>query len=287
MTTDISLRSSPFPTAAVIGCPIIHSLSPRLHSYWLNKHGLKGAYTRQEVTPEHLAHFMRNLPHSGLRGINVTVPHKETIIPFLHRLDPLAARVGAVNTVIVNTDGHMTGYNTDVFGFSENLRMAGCAFRGKKVCLLGAGGAARAAIVAFQQENVASLCLVNRTQEKAEKLAAEFSSPDYPAITVYSASDPTSLIDADIVVNATSGGLTGELTFDLSRLSPHAVVTDMVYKPLITPFLDHARARGCTIVDGLGMLLYQAVPAFQSFFGASVTVTDDLRNHMLEGMTGC
>ena len=266
--------------AGVIGWPVSQSLSPRLHGYWLEKYGIRGSYQAVPVEPQHLGSFLKNLPESGLRGVNVTVPHKESVAKLVDILDPLAARIGAVNTVVVHENGTLEGRNTDMFGFAENLRSAGFKGDKKPAIILGAGGAARAVLAALTKLDISEAWILNRTRERAEILAKDF--PEIPT-KIFDWHDPEALKDAGLLVNATSLGMKGQppLEINLGSLPREAWVTDIVYSPLQTELLKDAATRGHRTVDGLGMLLHQACPAFQAFFGILPDITPELRAFIL------
>lgn len=264
--------------AAVIGYPVAHSLSPRLHNYWLKKNNIAGEYTAIEVLPENLSEFIKSLDKNGFCGVNVTIPHKENVIPFLDEIDKYAKAIGAVNTIVVN-DGKLIGKNTDAEGFYNNIenRIRGA----KKAVVLGAGGAAKAIVFALEMFDFEEIIIINRTKDRAIMLAHIFSLNS----KVADWNDRNKILEnADLLVNTTSLGMTGkdELDIDLSLLPKTALVTDIVYNPLITPLLAQAQARGNPIVDGLGMLLHQAVPAFEAWFGVRPEVTEELRKYILE-----
>ncbi len=277
-----------FFRAGVMGWPVSHSLSPRLHGYWLRRHKVEGVYGALPVEPRHLASALGLLQAHGYRGVNLTLPHKEQAMKLVDVVEPLARRIGAVNTVVVSEDGTLEGRNTDAFGFTAHLLSSGYAFeqdrngRNNGVVILGAGGAARAALVGALDQGSKDVRLVNRTRERAESLAEEI---DPDAISVFDWGDPAALKGAGLLVNATSLGMTGQPPLDLSLdgLPSSAFVMDMVYAPLITPLLAEAARRGHRAVDGLGMLLHQARPAFAAFFGIDPEVTPELRSYVLEG----
>ena len=268
--------------AGVMGWPVSHSMSPRLHGYWLQHYHVDGAYDLLPTEPQNIKAELDRLAALGYVGVNLTVPHKEVVLPFLAEIDPLAARAGAVNTVLLNPDGHYIGRNTDVYGVRRNLETGGYQPDGRAVVLLGAGGAARSGIVALMDMGVTEIHLCNRTRDKAEKLATEFGA----AIKVFDWGDSSVFRGGGLVVNSTSLGMRGQppLEVSLDLLPADAVVSDMVYAPLITGLLEQAKAHGHRIIDGLGMLLHQAKPAFHAFFGAEPDVTPALRNHVLAGM---
>jgi shikimate dehydrogenase len=269
--------------AASVGWPITHSLSPRLHGYWLRKYGIKGSYVALAVKPEDFRHALKDLPAQEFRGVNLTMPHKEAALKIVDHTEPLAKRIGAINTVIVRDDGTLEGRNTDAYGFTQNLLSAGLVAGDRPVTLLGAGGAARAGLVALIDMGFTDIRIVNRTKERAEALAKTF--PQTKTIS-FSWGDPNALKDALLLVNATSLGMKGQplLELSLDALPKDAWVNDMVYAPLETDLLKRAKARGNKTVDGLGMLLHQARPAFKAFFGTDPEVTTELRAIMLEGL---
>ena len=266
--------------AGVLGWPIDHSRSPRLHGYWLDQHRIDGAYIPLGVPPDRFEEVLRALGAAGFRGVNVTVPHKEAAYAACDTRDTDAQRMGAVNTISFAKDGAIHGSNTDAFGFIENIRQ--CAdWPGGDVVVLGAGGAARAVCVALIDAGATEIRLANRTQARAERLATDLDGP----ITVYpweSRHDAQS--GASLLVNTTTLGMQGQppLDLDLGTLPVEAVVNDIVYAPLETPLLAAARARGNPVVDGLGMLLHQARPGFEAWFGVSPEVTDGLRRFVLD-----
>ena len=276
--------------AGVMGWPVGHSLSPRLHGFWLRQHRIDGAYVPLAVAPDRLEQALRALPAIGFRGVNLTIPHKEPALALVDRITPAAARIGAVNTVIVGQDG-LLGDNTDGYGFIASLA-AGApdwqAGAGSAV-LLGAGGAARAIAVALIGAGASELRLVNRTLARAETLASQLGDAARErgaTLTVLPWQDEGALAGASLLVNTTSLGMTGQppLEVDLAPLPAEALVTDIVYSPLETGLLAAARARGHVVVDGLGMLLHQARPGFRAWFGIDPEVTDALRATVLAGL---
>ncbi|HEV2336294.1 MAG TPA: shikimate dehydrogenase [Stellaceae bacterium] len=271
--------------AGIMGWPVAHSRSPTLHNFWLDENGIDGAYVPLAVRPEDLAQALRALPALGFRGCNLTLPHKEMALSIVDRVEPSARRIGAMNTVVVAGDGSLSGSNTDVYGFCENLRDAAPDWQpaAGPAVVLGAGGAARAVVAALIEMGVSELRLVNRTLARAQRVAAELASPA-TRITIHrwEARDGA-LEDAGLLVNSTSVGMTGEpeLAIDLARLPLRAVVADLVYVPLETGLLAAARRRGNPCVDGLGMLLHQGRPGFEAWFGTPVRVTRELRAAVL------
>lgn len=271
--------------AGVMGWPVSHSLSPRLHGFWLGELGIDGTYHALSVAPDDLEDSLRSLPERGFAGVNLTVPHKEAASSIVDTMDSAAMRIGAVNTIVVGADGSLAGGNTDGYGFIENLKSGapGWTPDNSTAVVLGAGGAARAIVAALLDGGVKELRLVNRTQSRAESLKDDIGG----AIVVVPWSDRTKALEgAGLLVNTTTLGMTGEepLEIHLSPLPAAAIVTDIVYAPLITPLLKDAAKRGNPTVDGLGMLLHQARPGFHQWFGAEPAVTDALREHVLEGL---
>ncbi len=269
--------------AGVMGWPVDHSRSPRLHNYWLDRHGIDAAYVPLAVAPETLEQAVRGLPALGFAGANVTIPHKEAVLPFLDRIDPAAERIGAVNTIVIK-DGRLHGSNTDGFGFLENLKAGAPQWRGEAgpAVIVGAGGAAKAVAWALIDAGVPTLRIVNRNATRAEDLAAALG-PKARAMVWESRADV--LGEAALLVNTSALGMTGQpgLDLDLARLPATAVVNDIVYQPLETPLLAAARTRGNTAVEGIGMLLHQGRPGFAAWFGVDPTVDASLRDHVLAG----
>ena len=267
--------------AGVIGWPVGHSLSPRVHGYWLREHGIDGAYVALAVSPGEVAAALAGLRVLGFAGANVTVPHKEAAMEAVDSCDDTARRIGAVNTLIVKPDGSITGTSTDGFGFCENLvgAIPNWAPTGPAV-VLGAGGAARAIAFALTDAGVPEIRIVNRTHWRGEELA---SAVGKDASFVAWDSRSGALDGAKLLVNATSLGMNSvpPLSLSLDVLPTDAVVADVVYAPLETPLLGEARARGNSCVDGLGMLLHQARPGFAAWFGLEPKVTPELRAFVL------
>ena len=267
--------------AGVVGWPVGHSLSPRLHGFWLEHHGIDGAYLPLAVAPERFESALRGLGDVGFRGVNVTVPHKQAALALCDEVAPLAARIGAVNTLVFE-DGRLKGSNTDAFGFLENLRQGAPAWdpTAGPALILGAGGAARAVAVALLDAGTPELRLANRTAARAEALAKELGGQ---VMAVPWERRGAALEDLAVLTNTTSLGMAGQppLELDLDLLPTGAVVTDIVYAPLETDLLTRARARGNPVVDGLGMLLHQARPGFEAWFGVLPEVTAELRSFVL------
>ncbi len=267
--------------ACVIGWPVEHSRSPLIHRYLLKHYKIDGAYEKEAVRPEDLAQFLGSLKDRGYAGANVTLPHKETALRLAAIADEAARAIGAANTLWLDEAFRLNASNTDAYGFITNLDAGAPHWNDgrKPVMVLGAGGAARAIVHGLLAEGAARVVLANRTRDRAEALAAAFG----PAVTVVDwTKRGRALSDCSLLVNATSLGMTGKepLEIDLTLLPPGAVVTDIVYSPLETPLLAAARARGNRTVDGLGMLLHQAVPGFERWFGVHPEVTPKLRAHV-------
>ena len=275
--------------AGVIGWPISHSLSPRLHGFWLNQLQINGCYDAVPVEPDQLGQFVRSLGENGFRGVNVTVPHKEAVMEHCDEVDGLARRIGAVNTLIVGEGGRVTGANTDHYGFSQNLLASGRIEKGPKdrpALVIGAGGASRAVCTALEELGFSRIYLLNRTVARAETVAADLGGPILPGPLCEL---PRLMAEASLLVNTSSLGMKGQdpLEIDLAPLPGDALVTDIVYNPLMTGLLRQAAGRGNPVVDGLGMLLYQAVPGFKAWFQPvdNPAVTEALRNYVLAGIT--
>ncbi|CDX62997.1 Shikimate dehydrogenase [Mesorhizobium plurifarium] len=262
--------------AFVTGHPIAHSRSPKIHGYWLKQYGIDGSYEAIDVAPADFAAFLKSLGKDGYRGGNVTIPHKEAAFAGVARRDHAADEIGAVNTLWFE-DGLLWGGNTDGYGFAANLDQyaPGWAANGPAV-VLGAGGASRAVIHALKERGVKDIRIVNRTLSRAEELSRRFG----PCVSAHGAGAVGELLgDAGLLINTTALGMHGDATLsaDPGGLPDHAIVTDIVYVPLETPLLAAARARGLKTVDGLGMLLHQAVPGFERWFGRKPDVTSELR----------
>jgi len=268
--------------AGVMGWPVAHSLSPRLHGYWLQHYGIDGAYVPLPVRPERLGSALRALPDLGFAGCNLTVPHKEAALGALDEIAEDARRIGAVNTILVRADGSLYGWNTDIEGFAQSLIAAlpEWSIAGKHAVVLGAGGAARAVVAAVQNLGAEEVVILNRTRERAEALATDLGEAIRP-LSWERRSE--ALSQAALLINTTTLGMLGKppLSIDLAPLPTDAVVADIVYAPLETPLLAEARRRGHRVVDGLGMLLYQAVPGFEAWFGRRPEVTPALRDFVL------
>ncbi|MCR8549538.1 shikimate dehydrogenase [Salipiger sp. P9] len=273
---------SRIPLAGVIGAPVAHSRSPRLHGYWLGKYGLAGHYIPMEIAPDKLDAAMRLLPDLGFVGVNVTIPYKEKVMEIADLVSDRATLIGAANTIIFRNDGRIHADNTDGYGFIENLRQGAPGWDPKAgpAVVLGAGGAARAVIASLLEVGVPEIRLSNRTRLRAESLRDDFGNRIQVVEWVQAGNV---LEDAALVVNSTSLGMVGkaELRVPLDGLRPGTVVTDLVYTPLQTRLLRVAAEQGCTCVDGLGMLIHQAVPGFERWFGQRPEVDDATRAAVL------
>ena len=274
-----------FLLAGVMGWPIMHSRSPKLHNYWLAQHGVTGSYLPLAIKADGLGAALRALPALGFSGCNLTIPHKEAALAIVDKVDPLARRIGAMNCVVVTSDGSLEGFNFDAFGYIESIREAQPGWRADRgpVAVIGAGGGARAVLVALLDAGAREIRLVNRTPGRAQALANELRG----AIKPLSWGDrATALAGSAMLVNTTNQGMVGEPPLDLAldRLPTDALVSDIVYIPRETALLAAARQRGNPTVNGLGMLLHQARPAFHAWFGIMPDVTPELRA-MIEATT--
>ncbi|HEY8277565.1 MAG TPA: shikimate dehydrogenase [Methyloceanibacter sp.] len=266
--------------ACVIGWPIEHSRSPSIHGYWLKHYKIDGSYRAEAVRPEELSVFLKSLAATGYAGANVTLPHKEDALRLADSIDAAARTIGAANTLWLEA-GKLHASNTDAYGFITNLQQQAPGWNDKKrsVIVLGAGGAARAVVFGLIGAGACKILLLNRSRDRADALAENFGRK----VEVRDWSQRNeSLAGGGLLVNATSLGMTGKprLDLDLAGLPKEAVVADIVYNPLQTELLTAARARGNRIVDGLGMLLYQAVPGFEHWFGVRPEVTPELREQV-------
>ena len=274
-----------FLLAGVMGDPVMHSRSPKLHNYWLAKYGLTGTYVPLAIKAEHLRAALRALPALGFSGCNLTIPHKEAALAIVDRIDPLARRIGAVNCIVVAADGSLMGHNHDAFGYIESVREAQPAWRADlgPIVVVGAGGGARAVLVGLIDQGALEIRLVNRTSKRSKALARELGGP---IIALSWEERAAALEGAAMLVNATNQGMVGEPALDLAldRLPVSALVSDIVYIPRETALLAAARKRGNRTVNGLGMLLHQARPAFHAWFGVMPEVTPELRA-MIEATT--
>lgn len=272
--------------ACIVGWPVEHSRSPMIHGHWLAKYGIDGAYTKAPVKPEDAANFFRSLAANGLAGCNVTVPHKEAAFAAADVLDGSAEAVGAANTLWLE-DGRLHAANSDTYGFMTNLSAAAPHWRDRDapVVVLGAGGSARTIVYGFLDAGVSEIRVVNRTLDRAEAVARHFGGKVKP---VAWDGRHAACAGAGVLVNTTTLGMpkSGPLDLDVGALPAFATVADIVYVPLETALLRNARARGLAAVDGLGMLLHQAVPGFEKWFGVRPEVTAELRQIIVRDIEG-
>jgi shikimate dehydrogenase len=267
-----------FRLAGVMGWPIAHSRSPKIHNYWLKLHRIEGAYAPFAIEPGKLGEALRALATLGMAGCNLTIPHKETALKLVDVVEAGAARIGAINCVVVGEDGRLTGKNYDGFGFIAALRAAAPSWEAKAApaAVIGAGGGARAIVAGLLDAGATEIRVFNRTRERAQALARDFGA----AVHAHAWEERSAgLAGAGLLVNTTSQGMVGQppLEIDLAALPPSAVVSDIVYAPLETPLLEAARRAGLVAVDGLGMLIHQARPAFRDWFGVMPEATPELR----------
>jgi shikimate dehydrogenase len=270
------------PLAGVIGHPIAHSRSPALHGFWLRRYGVKGHYIPMDVAPADLESTLHHLPKIGFVGLNVTIHHKEAVLKIADVITDRAALIGAANTLIFRKDGKIHADNTDGAGFIANLRQNAPDWgpAAGPAAVFGAGGAARAVVAALIEVGVPEIRISNRSRPRAEALRADFGAK----LVVYDWVQAANMLEgAATVINTTSLGMAGKPEFrvPLDALEPGAVVNDLVYNPLKTQFLQEAEARGAVTVDGLGMLLHQAAPGFERWFGPNPAVDDETRQAVL------
>src|SRR5262249_51994734 len=267
-----------FLLAGLMGWPVMHSRSPKLHNYWLAQHGLVGTYVPLAIKANDLRAALRALPALGFSGCNLTIPHKEAALAIVDTVDPLAQRIGAMNCVVVSPDGSLAGYNYDAFGYIESIREAQPGWRADAgpIVVIGAGGGARAVLAGLIDAGAREIRLVNRTPARAQALARDLGGPIKP---VPWADRQAALAGAAMLINTTNQGMVGEPPLDLAldQLPPRALVPDIIYIPRETPLLADAGRRGNPTVNGLGMLLHQARPAFRAWFGIMPDVTPELR----------
>jgi shikimate dehydrogenase len=267
-----------FLLAGLMGWPVMHSRSPKLHNYWLAQHRLPGTYVPLAIKASDLRAALRALPALGFSGCNLTIPHKEAALAIVDKVDPLARRIGAMNCVVVAPDGSLAGYNYDAFGFIESIREAQPGWRADAgpIVVIGAGGGARAVLAGLIDAGAREIHLVNRTPARAQALTNDLGAPINP---IAWADRAAALAGAAMLINTTNQGMVGEPALDLAldQLPPRALVSDIIYIPRETPLLAAARKRGNPTVNGLGMLLHQARPAFRAWFGIMPEVTPELR----------
>ncbi|WP_336287607.1 shikimate dehydrogenase [Bartonella sp. CB60] len=283
----IKYKKAIYPCAFVVGYPIHHSKSPRIHNFWLKQYDLQGEYLAQEITSEEFSNFLASIQKRGFCGGNVTLPYKQEAFRLADHKDDVATMIGAANTLWYEGD-KLCATNSDAYGFSANLDDSTPDWVGETALVFGAGGAARAIIYALKKRGFERICLLNRTKQRADNLAEHFGKP----IEVHDWYNACEIVcRADLIVNTTSVGMTNSYEkkndcffLDFHKIKTTALVTDIVYTPLITPFLKKAKAYGLRTVDGLGMLLHQAVPGFERWFGIRPQVTKALREEILKDM---
>lgn len=271
-----------FVMAGIMGWPVSHSRSPTIHNHWIQQYGLQGAYGMFPVQPGNLEAAIRGLPALGLAGCNITIPHKVDAIKLMDVVDPVAQRMGAINTIVVTPEGALHGFNNDGYGYIQSLRDAKPDWKADAgpAAVLGAGGASRAVVLSLLDQGVPEIRLMNRTRAKAQALADEFGAK----VKVYDWSERSeALAGIALLVNTTNQGMHGQpdLEINLDSLPQTALVSDAIYIPLETPLLKAARLRGNTTVNGLGMLLNQARPAFQAWFGVLPEITPALHKAIM------
>ena len=276
-----------FHLAGVMGWPVMHSRSPLMHNHWFEQQGLRGSYVPLAIAPCGLEPALRALAPLGFSGCNLTIPHKQDAMAIVDEVDAVARAIGAISCVVVRPDGTLFGTNNDWLGFMANLRSAYPDWQPEAgpVTVIGAGGGARAVCYGLAQAGVSEIRLVNRTRARAEAVAAQLSAP----ITAIDWQDRAqALAGVSLVVNTTSQGMVGMAPLDLAldHLPPSAIVADIIYTPLQSPLLEQAAARGHQTLNGLGMLLYQGVPAWKLWFGVGPQVTETLRELMVQSLVG-
>ena len=270
------------PLVAVLGSPVAHSKSPLLHGFWLKQFGISGHYIPIDVMAADLEQVLQTLPKIGFVGANVTLPHKEKILSIAHQISDRAALIGAANTLVFQPDGKLYADNTDGYGFIENIRQHAPDWQAKDgmALVLGAGGAARAVVSALLEAGAPEVHISNRTRARADQIKSDFGGRVSVVDWVKAGAE---IEYAHTLVNTTFLGMTGKsaLTISLDNLKPETLVTDIVYTPLETELLKAARSKGCRVVDGLGMLIHQAVPGFQRWFGQKPVVDQAIRDILL------
>jgi len=268
--------------------------SPVLHGFWLDQYKIDGTYTRKDIAPENLETGLKSLISDEYTGFNVTIPHKQNIMPLLDNIDDIARKIGAVNTVVIDDQGKTHGTNTDAYGFIQNLKSQipdwpkavseqNSAQTEKIALILGAGGAARAVLFALCQYGFSKIYISNRSFDKAQQLAQEFTTDLTEIVSINWEDKESPLPKADLLINTTCLGMIGQpdLKIDLKSLKEMAVICDIIYTPLITPLLQQAQLNGHPTVTGLGMLLHQAASGFEKWFKIQPTVSDKLEQHVL------
>ena len=265
----------------IIGNPIKHSLSPALHSFWMKEHKIESIYNIYELEKKNISSFLNSLKDRNIVGLNVTIPYKSEVMKYIDYIEEDALDLGAINTIKVGNDDKLYGYNTDAYGFMRHLNITAPSWKKKDghITIIGAGGASRAIIWSFLKENKMEINLINRNKERGLKLINDMKKI-FPSSKINFSSDlPKALINCSILVNCTSLGMIGQpkLNINLETMNKDSIVYDIVYSPLVTELLNEAKVLNYTTIDGLGMLLHQAVPAFEMWHNKKVTVSEPLK----------
>jgi shikimate dehydrogenase len=281
----VSTISAPLKVAGVIGWPVSHSLSPKLHAHWLGEYAVGGLYVPVAVRKEDFSPVVRTLWQAGFVGVNVTLPHKQAAFAVAHDHDDAALASRSANLLIFGDAGRIAARNTDTSGFQASVidAVGPEAFKGTAAVVLGAGGAARSVVLALDRLGTGLIGILNRSRPRAESLISELAPRTKARLELVQESDWSNVASAAaLLVNATSAGLNGEMpiALPLGPLPPACVVCDLVYNPFETEFLKEARRRGLRTIDGLGMLMHQAVPSFAAFYGITPQVTPALRREL-------
>ena len=269
----------------IIGSPIKHSLSPIIHKYWMDMHNIKSSYDIYEPKKHELSSFLKNMSNNNIKGINVTIPYKRDVMEHLDKISDDALALGAVNTIKLENN-NLLGYNTDTYGFMQHLNITAPEWKEKKgeIVIVGAGGASRAVIWSFLKENKMDIKIINRNENRALALITDMKN-FFPAANITFCKDAKkALLNSSLLINCSSLGMKGqaELELDLITMNTESIVYDIVYSPLRTKLLYEAKELKFKTIDGLGMLLNQAVPAFKMWYDKEVTVTEELRNKVIE-----
>ena len=269
----------------IIGSPIKHSLSPIIHKYWMDMHNIKSSYNIYEPKKHELSSFLKNMSNNNIKGINVTIPYKRDVMEHLDKISDDALALGAVNTIKLENN-NLLGYNTDAYGFMQHLNIAAPEWKDKKgaIVIVGAGGASRAVTWSFLKENKMDIKIINRNENRALALIADMKKLFPAANITFCRDSKKALLNSALLINCSSLGMRGqaELELDLITMNTESIVYDIVYSPLRTKLLYEAKELKFKTIDGLGMLLNQAVPAFKMWYDKEVTVTEDLRNKVIE-----
>ena len=270
----------------IIGNPIKHSLSPALHSFWMKEHKIESIYNIYELEKKNISSFLNSLKDRNIVGLNVTIPYKSEVMKYIDYIEEDALGLGAINTIKVGNDDKLYGYNTDAYGFMRHLNISAPLWKKKDghITIIGAGGASRAIIWSFLKENKMEIKLINRNKERGLKLINDMKKI-FPSSKINFSSDlPKALINCSILVNCTSLGMIGQpkLNINLETMNKDSIVYDIVYSPLVTELLNEAKVLNYTTIDGLGMLLHQAVPAFEMWHNKKVTVSEPLKQTAID-----